>query len=74
MNKKLFLQTFGRLLFRYTRTLLPKTIAWAEEQSNLVASLGRPLTESELVCARSLGVTAPTKIRISVVDSLPILI
>ncbi len=52
--------------------LLPKAIAWAEEQARQVASSGRALTEQERELAREVGVAQPESIRVALVDTLPL--
>lgn len=52
--------------------LLPKAIAWAEEQARQVASSGRSLTERERELARGVGVAQPERIRVVLVDILPL--
>lgn len=51
--------------------LLPKAIAWAEDQAARVASSGRTLTERELELSRGVGVARPERIRVAIVDALP---
>ena len=52
--------------------LLPKAIAWAEEEAQRVASLGRVLTERERELARGVGVAKPEKVRIDLIETLPL--
>ena len=52
--------------------LLPKAVAWAEEQARQVASSGRTLTERERELARRVGVTQPEGIRVALVETLPL--
>ncbi len=52
--------------------LLPKAIAWAEEQARQAASSGRALTEREREVARAVGVAQPERIRVALVDALPL--
>lgn len=52
--------------------LLPKAIAWAEEQARHVAGSGRALTERERELAREVGVGQPDRIRVALVDTLPL--
>jgi hypothetical protein len=52
--------------------LLPRAVAWAEAQSNIVLATGNPLKPSGLELARSVSVAKPEKIRIGVVDRLPL--
>ena len=51
--------------------LLPKAIAWAEEEALRVATSGRPLTDDEITLARKVGVAKPDLIRIQSCDRLP---
>ncbi len=52
--------------------LLPKAIDWAENRSAEICSSGMALTERGQSIAKAVGVTHPEKIRISLVDSIPI--
>ncbi len=52
--------------------LLPKATAWAEEQARQVACSGRALTEREQELAREVGVAQPERIRVALVDTLPL--
>ncbi|MCU7846005.1 MAG: hypothetical protein KZQ93_19395 [Candidatus Thiodiazotropha sp. (ex Monitilora ramsayi)] len=52
--------------------LLPHAIAWAEFQSNHVASLGIALPESMIAVARHVGVQRPERIRVKLVDQIPL--
>lgn len=52
--------------------LLPHAIAWAEFQSQHVASLGVALPEPLLNVARRVGVQRPELIRVKLVDRLPL--
>ena len=52
--------------------LLPKAIAWAEEEAQWVSSSGRVLTERERDFARGVGVAKPEKIRVALIDTLPL--
>jgi hypothetical protein len=52
--------------------LLPHAIAWAEFQSQHVASLGMALTEPLQDIARRVGVQRPELIRVKLVDRLPL--
>lgn len=51
--------------------LLPKAIAWAEEEALRAATSGRALTAEETVLARKVGVVTPELIRIQSCDRLP---
>ena len=52
--------------------LLPHAIAWAEFQSQYVASSGMALQEEFLDIARRVGVKHPELIRVKLVDQLPL--
>ena len=52
--------------------LLPDAVAWAEEQANQAAVSGRSLNECEREIARSVGVRDPERIRVVLVDALPL--
>jgi len=51
--------------------LLPEAIAWVEAQAARVANSGRPLDDSEVELARRVGVAHPERVRVALVDSLP---
>ena len=53
------------------RTLLPKAVAWAEQQSERIGRFGEPLTEDELGLARRMGVARPERIRVLTVEEVP---
>lgn len=52
--------------------LLPQAIAWAEEQARHMASSGRALTDREQEIARGVGVAHPERIRVGLVETLPL--
>jgi hypothetical protein len=52
--------------------LLPNAVAWAEAQARQAATSGRALTEQELDLARGVGVVHPERVRVMLVDSLPV--
>lgn len=52
--------------------LLPKAIAWAEEEALRVATSGRALTDDEITLAGKVGVAKPDLIRIQSCDRLPV--
>ncbi|HBH02594.1 MAG TPA: hypothetical protein DDZ42_11855 [Candidatus Rokubacteria bacterium] len=54
------------------RRLLPKAIAWAEAQATWVANSGRSLDDSEVQLARRVGVARPERVRVALVDALPL--
>jgi hypothetical protein len=51
--------------------LLPRAIAWAEAEADVVARTGQPLTDLSHALARRVGVAACDRIRVAVVDALP---
>jgi hypothetical protein len=51
--------------------ILPKTLAWANEQSQQGLAVGRVLTPREIEDAGLVGVAAPEKIRLALVDEVP---
>jgi hypothetical protein len=66
---------FGELIMDLRGLLpqiLPHAIAWAEFQSQYVASLGVALPEAKLDVARRVGVQRPELIRVKLVDRLPL--
>ena len=52
--------------------LLPKAIAWAEEQAEQAAAAGRRLAAREQEIARSVGVAQPERVRVLLVDACPL--
>jgi len=52
--------------------LLPQAILWVESRSADILSTGRPLTAAGITVARSVGVIDPEKIRVELVESLPL--
>lgn len=52
-------------------TLLPQAVAWAEGEALGALRDGDPLGPAELAIARRAGVRSPKRIRVRVVDSLP---
>ena len=52
--------------------LLPKTIAWAEEREAEILSAGQTLNVEGLSIARMVGVMSPERIRVTLVDRLPL--
>jgi len=52
--------------------LLPKAIAWAEEQQADILASGFPLSPEQMAMARAVGVSHPGNIRIKLVDQLPL--
>ena len=52
--------------------LLPGAIAWAEAHAREAASSGLALQKDDLDVARSVGVKDPAKIRVSLVETLPL--
>ena len=64
----------GPLLTDHTALplLLPRASAWAETQSQVVIDAGVALKEPGLQLARRVGVAHPERIRVGVVDHLPL--
>ena len=52
--------------------LLPAAIAWANAQAEHVAQVGQPLTPPLIDIARRVGVKEPERIRVLLVDQLPL--
>lgn len=52
--------------------LAPRAIAWAEQQSAVVARTGIALTAAQRQLARSVGVREPERIRLLVVERFPL--
>lgn len=52
--------------------LLPKAISWAERQEQRVLAEGTALSTHDRELARSVGVQKPERIRVAVVDALPL--
>lgn len=52
-------------------TLAPKMLSWFERTESRLLEKGRPLTESELSMARSLGVRRPERVRVVVTPAFP---
>ena len=52
--------------------LLPKAIDWVNAQSASILELGSPLNDLEIRLARAVGVAQPDRVRVSVVQSLPL--
>ena len=52
--------------------LLPQAIQWVESRSVDILSKGKPLTSAGIRVARSVGVLDPERIRVELVDSLPL--
>jgi len=55
----------------HLRTLLPKAVAWAEQQSEQIGRFGEPLTDEELLLASRMGVANPRRIRVLTVADVP---
>jgi hypothetical protein len=51
--------------------LLPRAVAWAEPQANILAS-GFPLSPEQITAARTVGVSYPQNIGIRLVNRLPL--
>lgn len=52
--------------------LLPGAIAWAEVRAARAAEVGESLTPLEEDMARSVGVAAPERVRVEIVERLPL--
>jgi len=52
--------------------LLPLACAWAEEQESLILREGVALTPSQLEDARRIGVVSPERVKLRVVDAIPL--
>jgi len=52
--------------------LLPRAIEWVKAQSASILESGSPLNALEFRLAQAVGVTYPDRIRVSVVQSLPL--
>lgn len=52
--------------------LLPGAIAWAEARAARAAEVGEPLTSLERDLARSVGVAEPERVRVEIVERLPL--
>ncbi len=50
----------------------PHVVAWAEAQATEAAAKGSPLDEEGLALARKVGVEHPERIRVRILDELPI--
>ena len=51
---------------------LPVATDWVEAQSALILAHGSPLSADELKLAEAVGVAAPDRIRVRIVDSIPL--
>lgn len=52
--------------------ILPGAVAWAEAQAARAAQVGESLTSLEQDMARSVGVAAPERVRVEIVERLPL--
>ncbi len=52
--------------------IIPHVVAWANSQSEYVQSVGTPIDEQLTHLAQRVGVREPQRIRIQVVDALPL--
>lgn len=52
--------------------LLPRAIAWAEVNSGEILASGLPLNTREISIARAVGVASPERIRIMLVETIPL--
>lgn len=53
------------------KLLLPMACLWAEEQETIILRDGVALTASQLVDARRIGISNPERVRLRVVDEIP---
>jgi hypothetical protein len=53
-------------------SLLPAAIAWAEARAKKAAELGIALSAAEQDLARQVGVSQPERVRVEMVDDLPL--
>lgn len=53
-------------------TLLPRAIEWVKVQSSSILKSGSPLNDLGIRLAQAVGVSHPDRIRVSVVQSLPL--
>jgi len=54
------------------KLLLPLACAWAEEQESVILREGVPLTIGQLADARRIGITHPDRVRLRVVEEIPV--
>jgi hypothetical protein len=52
--------------------LLPLACAWAEEQESIILRGGVALTTNQLADARRIGITHPDRVRLRVVEEIPL--
>lgn len=52
--------------------LLPKAVAWAEQQSEIIAGVGKPLDDALATLAKRVGVQHPELVRIHEVACIPV--
>ena len=52
--------------------LLPLACTWAEEQESIILRDGVPLTTNQVADARRIGVTRPERVRLRVVEEIPL--
>jgi len=52
--------------------LLPQAIEWVESHSGGILTSGQPLTAAGITVARAVGVRDPERIRVELVESLPL--
>jgi hypothetical protein len=72
MTRTAALESIGFDIRRELPALVPRAIAWAEEQARIVLQFGRPLHEPFISIARCVGVVRPERIRILDVRQIPI--
>ncbi len=54
------------------RVLLPLACAWAQEQERIILREGVPLSTMQIGDARRIGVAHPERVRLHVVDEIPL--
>jgi hypothetical protein len=54
------------------KVLLPLACSWAEEQETRILQEGVPLTSSQLADAQSIGILRPERVRLRVVEEIPL--
>src|SRR5215831_4903655 len=63
---------FQMLLNRTTlKWVMPLACAWAERQESVIMREGVALTPNQIADAKRIGVIAPEKVRLRVVDQIP---
>ena len=62
----------GLNVYEALPTIVPLAVSWAKEHSAAIHSEGEPLTVEEYELANRMGVSQPQRIRIQIVDRLPV--